>query len=157
MIEAGTIRFVTLPARGPGLSKTRGPHLLSARHTILVRSSDPRWRELLTCADSVSEGRERIENGTTVWYGTTSLILLLPELPASERAFVAAVAGRDLHLRLRATRIAHREAASRAPGILGLSRCEVTAKVDPRGVRIDVDVQAPLIVSFPATKGSSRH
>jgi hypothetical protein len=127
--------------------------LFSARHTILVRSSDPRWRELLKLADSVSEGRERAENGSTVWYGTTSLILLLPELPESERA---AVAARDPHLRLRATRIAHREAASRAPGILGLSRCEITAKVDPRGVRIDVDVQAPLIVSLPATKGSSR-
>ena len=130
--------------------------LFSARHTILVRSSDPRWRELLKLADSVSEGRERAENGSTVWYGTTSLILLLPELPESERAFVAAVAARDPHLRLRATRIAHREAATRAPGILGLSRCEITAKVDPRGVRIDVDVQAPLIVSFPATKGSIR-
>ncbi len=145
-----------LPARGPGLAKTAGARLFSARQTTLVRSSDPRWRELLKLADAVSEGKERVESGGTVWYGTTSLILLMPDLPEAERAFIAAVAARDLHLRLRATRIAHREAASRAPGILGLSRCEITTAVDPRGVRIDVDVQAPLIVSFPATKGSSR-
>ncbi|MEO6576203.1 MAG: hypothetical protein ABIP89_20275 [Polyangiaceae bacterium] len=145
-----------LPARGPGLAKTAGARLFSARQTTLVRSSDPRWRELLKLADAVSEGKERSEDGRTVWYGTTSLILLFPDLPEAERAFVAAVAARDPHLRLRATRIAHREAASRAPGILGLSRCEITTQVDPRGVRIDVDVQAPLIVSFPATKGSSR-
>ena len=57
-------------------------------------------------------------------------------------------------MRVRALRAAHREAASRAPGRLGRLSCEVRITADPRGVRIDVDVQAPLIerraVSRPA-------
>ena len=81
-----------------------------------------------------------------VWYGTTSLILALPEgSSAAERVFIAAVAARDLHVRLRAVRIAHREAACRAPGTLGRSSCEIRVVAEERGVRIDVDVQAPLI------------
>jgi hypothetical protein len=102
-------------------------------------------------ADVVSEGSVREEAQGRVWYGTTSLIL--PASPA-DVAFYAAVAERDVHVRLRALRAAHREAASRAPGRLGRLSCEVRITADQRGVRIDVDVQAPLIerraVSRPA-------
>ena len=78
--------------------------------------------------------------------GTTSLIVAFPETTEDERRFYAELASRDPHARLRAVRIAKREAASRAPGPLGRAACEIKTSVDPKGVRIDVDVQAPLIV-----------
>jgi hypothetical protein len=104
------------------------------------------WRELFDTADAMSEGGARTEPGGDVWYGTTSLILPLPATaPEDERAFLAAVAERDLHVRLRALRVAQREASMRAPAPLGVFHCEIHVQSDPRGVRIDVDLQAPLI------------
>jgi hypothetical protein len=100
-------------------------------------------------ADIVSEGRVRDEAQGRVWYGSTSLIL--PADPP-DVAFFAAVAERDVHVRVRALRAAHREAGSRAPGRLGRLSCEVRITADPRGVRIDVDVQAPLIERRAASR-----
>ncbi len=128
---------------------------MAVRPTLLVRATEARWREMFDRADVVSEGGARTETGdvTTgrMWYGSTSLIL---PAEAAEAAFYAAVAERDVHVRVRALRAAYREAASRAPGRLGRISCEVRIIADPRGVRIDVDVQAPLIerraVSRPA-------
>ena len=93
-------------------------------------------------ADVVSEGGVRTEAEGRVWYGSTSLIL---GADASDGPFFAAVADRDVHVRVRAIRAAHREASTRAPGRLGRLSCEVRIAPDPCGVRIDVDVQAPLI------------
>jgi hypothetical protein len=56
-----------------------------------------------------------------------------------------ALAEKDLHVHLHALRYAHREAQSRAPGSIGRTSCDVRFRFDPRGLRIDVDVQAPLI------------
>jgi hypothetical protein len=125
--------------------------VVQARQMLLVRASDARWRDMFDRADVVSEGSAREEAHGRVWYGSTSLIL-----PAdrADIPFFAAVAERDVHVRVRALRAAHREAASRAPGRLGRLSCEVRFTPDPRGVRIDVDVQASLIerraVSRPA-------
>jgi hypothetical protein len=82
-----------------------------ARQVLLVRASDARWREMFKSADIVSEGRVRDEAQGRVWYGSTSLIL--PADPP-DVAFFAAVAERDVHVRVRALRAAHREAGSRA-------------------------------------------
>jgi len=113
-----------------------------SRQTTLVRAPDSRWRELLDRADIVTEGGAREESGGRVWYGSTSLILAAPgEAPD----LVAALVERDVHVRLRAVRLAHREAQLRAPGLLGRFACEIQVTPDLRGVRIDVDVQAPLI------------
>ncbi len=111
-----------------------------------LRVHEPVWRELFDRADAISEGSCREEAEGRVWYGTTSLILPLP-LPVTheERHFLAAVAARDLHVRLRAIRIAHREAQSRAPATLDIVTTELRVSTDPQGVRIDVDIQAPLI------------
>ncbi len=117
-----------------------------------MRASDARWREMFESADIVSEGSVREEPHGRVWYGSTSLIL---SVEPSEALFFAAVAERDVHVRVRALRAAYREARSRAPGGLGRFSCEVRVAADRSGVRIDVDVQAPLIerriVSRPAT------
>jgi hypothetical protein len=84
-----------------------------------------------------------------MWYGSTSLIL---PSDGGDNAFFAAVVERDIHVRVRALRAAYREAASRAPGRLGRISCEVRITADPRGVRIDVDVQAPLIERRTASR-----
>jgi hypothetical protein len=115
---------------------------LLARETVLVRACSNRWTELFESADILSEGSARQEAHGRVWYGTTSLILTTE---GADTALLAAIAARDVHVRLRALRVARREACLRAPGRLGRLGCEVQVKPDPRGVRIDVDVQAPLI------------
>jgi hypothetical protein len=137
----------------PGLAKGRRVPLVTLSKSARVRTSDSRWREAFEVADAVSEGAARVEGAHAVWYGSTSLILGVEASSDDERAFLAAVAERDVHVRTRAIRVAVREAAVRAgaqtgPGAgcrLGRSQCEIRFAVDPRGVRIDVDVQAPLI------------
>ena len=116
---------------------------------LLVRASDAHWREMFERADTVSEGSVRVEAQGRVWYGSTSLIL---PARAADASFFAAVADRDVHVRVRALRAALREASSRAPGRLGRFSCEVRIAADPGGVRIDVDVQAPLIERRAASR-----
>jgi hypothetical protein len=126
----------------PGLAKARGLPLVLAHSTTLLSAPDPAWRQLMDRADIVSEGCARDETGGRMWYGSTSMILAVP---GHAPAMLATLAGRDVHVRLRAVRTAHREASLRAPGRLGRFACEIQFSADVRGVRIDVDVQAPLI------------
>jgi hypothetical protein len=138
------------PPSRPGLAKTRGDPLVRARPVTKIRSSEGRFRAMFEGADAVSEGGVRMEDALAVWYGTTSLILAWPEsLPLGSRAFVAAVAAKDPHVRLRAVRWAHREACLRAPGPLGRADCELRVGAGDDGLRIDVDVQAPLTLATP--------
>jgi hypothetical protein len=118
-----------------------------------VRDDDAGWRVLFDAADAVSEGGARAEGTKRIWYGSTSLILGLPaSLGEGERTFLVAVAERSLHVRVRALRVARREAQSRAPAALGRATCEIHVSADPRGLRIDVDVQAPLIEKLGAAR-----
>jgi len=134
------------PRRGPSIRKAKAPELIE-RSGPFIRTTEGRWRELFASADAMSEGAVKDEkNGDRVYYGTTSLILGLPvETPVEERAFLRALAERDVHVHVHALRCAQREAQSRVPGQLGRTQCEVRVSEDPRGLRIDVDVQAPLI------------
>jgi hypothetical protein len=68
-------------------------------------------------------------------------------LNASEEAaaMLVLLAARDVHFRLRALRMAHREASLRAPSRLGRLTGEIRVAFRGGAVRIDVDVQAPLI------------
>ena len=102
-------------------------------------------------ADTVSEGGIRDEAHGRVWYGSTSIIL---EARPDEAPLLLALAARDVHVRLRAIRAARREACSRAPSRLGRITCEVRFFPDSRGVRVDVDVQAPLIERYAASKAA---
>lgn len=132
--------------RGPGLARCRPRGPVSFQWAPLVRGSDPGWRALFDGADSVSEGSVVKEAGGPVWYGSTSVILAAPAgTPETERTLLAGVAAKDLHVRLRAVRLARREAQLRAPSSLGRSSCEIRVVSEERGVRIDVDIQAPLI------------
>jgi hypothetical protein len=131
----------------PGLAKSRGLPLVFERSGRLLRATDARWRALFDDADTVSEGCVRDESTGRTWYGSTSLILRIAPGDARgvDPALVATLAERDPHVRIRAVRIAHREACARAPGGLGRFTCEIRVASDARGVRIDVDGQAPLI------------
>jgi hypothetical protein len=133
-----TIPFVT----GPGLAKVRALPLMLAQSGVFVSVTDARWRDLFAHSDVISEGSARDEPSGRVWYGSTSLIL-----PATgdDVGLLVTLAAHDMHVRVRAIRAAHREAALRAPGRLGLLTCEIRVTRASRGVRIDVDVQAPLI------------
>jgi hypothetical protein len=135
----------------PGLAKARGLPLVCSHHAHLVRVPEPRWRDLLDRAEVLSEGSVRDERCGRVWYGSTSLILI-PD--AGDVTLLAAVVERDVHVRLRAVRIAHREACLRAPSRLGRLSCEMRIAHHGQGVRIDVDVQAPLIEWSAGTKAA---
>jgi hypothetical protein len=137
---------------GPGLAKARALPLVVARPAVLVRAPDPSWRELFDQADTVSEGAVCSEAHGRVWYGSTSLIL--PTVGRGDPAILAALAAHDFHVRIRAIRAAHREASLRAPSRLGRITCEIRVIADARGVRIDVDVQAPLIEKRSASKAA---
>jgi hypothetical protein len=128
------------------LAKARTPALVERRDG-LVRTVEGRWRELFSKADIISEGAAKLDvDGERTWYGSTSLILELPvETSLEDRAELLAIAKKDVHAHVHALRSAHREAQSRAPAMLGRVTCELTFSDDPRGLRIDVDVQAPLI------------
>jgi hypothetical protein len=128
----------------PGLAKARGLPLVCSRHALLVRAPEPRLRDLFDGADVLSEGCVRDEQSGRVWYGSTSLILAAAPDEWDLR-WLAALVERDVHVRLRAVRIAHREASLRAPTRLGRLACEMRVVPHGQGVRIDVDVQAPLI------------
>lgn len=113
---------------------------------VVARATDARWRDLFESADTVSEGALRREGAGDVWYGSTSFILTMRASDGEgARAFIAEIASRDVHVRLRALRAACREASLRAPGTLGAATCEMRVSTESRGLRIDVDVQAPLI------------
>jgi hypothetical protein len=131
--------------RGPSVRKAKAPELVE-RAGPWVRTTEGRWRDLFADADAMSEGAVKDEKGGRVYYGTTSLILGLPvETPVEQRSFLRALAEKDVHVHVHALRCAHREAQSRAPAMLGRTVCELRFSEDPRGLRIDVDVQAPLI------------
>jgi hypothetical protein len=138
---------------GPGLAKARPPPAFVARSAVFVGVTDARWRELFERADVITEGSAREEeNQSRTWYGSTSVIL-----PAGgdETAILFGIAAHDMHVRLRALRTARREAALRAPGRLGRVAGEIRFSQVPTGLRVDVEVQAPLIerraLARPAT------
>lgn len=150
MLACGsTYDSIVAGARGqnrPGLCKARTLPLVRKKSIELLQSVDYRWRELFEAADVMSEGATRKEPDGLVYYGSTSVLLprasrggLVPdaELDDVRRALAA-----DPHARVRAVRIACLEAQLRSEGPLGRVRAELTVRADPRGIRIDIDVEA---------------
>lgn len=114
----------------------------------LFGGSDYRWRELFESADVMSEGAVRSELEGAAYYGTTSLLLtfvsrggLVPDELAQD---VLRLVEKDLHARVRAVRIACREARVRSVHPLGRVRAELFVRPDVRGIRMDVEVEARL-------------
>jgi hypothetical protein len=139
----------SLRAPHPGIVKIRSAPLLVRRTVALVALVEGRWRDLVARADVMSEGGAKEEEGQLVYYGSTSLLFAAEsaggEVPDERLREIALVARHDPHLRLRALRIAHREAQARAGAPLGAIRAEIAVSVSSRGVAVGVDVTAPVL------------
>ena len=132
--------------RGPGLARTRFPPLFHPRTLRLLASSDARWGELFEKAYVVSEGAPRGDGNERAYFGSTDIVLLVqPERPGETMDSLASAIARDPHVRLRAVRMARREAAQRASGPLDSLRAEITVSSRTRGVTIHVEVEARVL------------
>ncbi len=102
--------------KGPGLAKVRSSPVLFSREAVLVRPGRGRWRTSSSGPTSSAKAARATSLRGRVWYGTTSLILLTDGI---DTELLATLAGRDVHVRLRALRVARREACLRAPAASG--------------------------------------
>src|SRR5450432_2851444 len=110
---------MNLPLRGPGLAKAQKPPLVTQKTMRLVTSSDARWAELFEKADIVSEGAPRDVGAQRSYFGSTDIVLVAGEKEHhGSTADLVSIAACDPHVRLRAVRMARREAAQRAGGPL---------------------------------------
>src|SRR6266545_3558939 len=142
-----------LPGR-PGLAKTRQQPLFQIRDVRLAASSDARWSELFEKADVVSEGGAFGEGPERAYFGSSNIVLLLrPERPGVTMEQLASAVALDPHVRVRALRMARREAEQRANGPLDRVRAEITVSPSPRGVAVHVDVHAQV---FPDRRRGPR-
>jgi hypothetical protein len=132
--------------RRPGLCKATVQPLVVRRHVELWYSSDYRVREMFEQADVMSEGAARQEGAHSVYYGTTSIVLPVQSkgghIPDLERHDTLRLLACDPHARVRAVRIAWREARVRSAAPLGQLRAELVFSLIELGVKIDVDVEA---------------
>lgn len=121
----------------PGLARARQT-LLRARSARLVAASEGLLREAFERADVVSEG-ERGADGS--YFGSTSLVLrgALTGFSGLPRSVFEA----DPHLRLRALRVARREAERRAGAALGTVRADLSVSVTRRTARHEPLAAAP--------------
>ncbi|WP_242516308.1 hypothetical protein [Sorangium cellulosum] len=134
---------------GPGLAKVQSPPLLQRRRVELVACAAGPLRALFDRADVLSEGSTRDEHGALVYYGSTSLLVTLPQDAPRSTTLDRALAF-DPHLRLRALRVAQREAAARAGGPLGPLHAEIRVGPAPRAmaasIALTVDVTAQVLL-----------
>lgn len=144
-------------SRGPGLRKTTALPVVRRRSVELWQSTDYHWRQLFESADVMSEGATRSEPDGPVYYGSTSLLLTVASqgglVPDDDLERLLALLPYDPHARLRAVRVACLEAQLRSGGSLGRVRAEVSVKRDPRGARVDIDVEADVHALGAVTSG----
>ena len=134
------------PKGRPGLAKTARAKLFHSRTLRLIASSDARWGELFESADVMSEGAPRGEGSERSYFGSSNIILLIaPEDPSQTVQSLAEAVARDPHVRLRAMRVARREAAQRADGPLDRVRTEITVSPCATGVAVHVEVEASVL------------
>jgi hypothetical protein len=140
-------------AQGPGVVKVRQPRPVASRVLALVRADDSLWAGLFDKADVVSEGRAQQEGDGEVYRGTTSILLSSSNVPVAST--------QDPHLRLRAMRIAHREAQVRSSGSLGPIQMDMVVRVSEKQVCIHIEVEAQVEEAghsrrVPGMRGSDR-
>lgn len=94
----------------------------------------------------MSEGALRDEADGRVYYGSTSILFMVSSrggpVPDAQVALLPRLLVVDPHVRLRAVRVACLEAQVRSRDALGRVDAELSVRVEPRGIRIDVEVQA---------------
>lgn len=128
--------------RRPGLAKVRGIPLAGRRRIELVALAPPRTLEWIQNADVISEGAERDERGDRYYYGSSSLILSVTDLGAGDLAAMVRALAADPHVRLHALRVARAEATSRATGVVGTMRADISLHPTAGGLEIVIDVSA---------------
>ena len=154
-MDLGTITSVVKQKRerrgGPGPVKAGPYKLVQSRAVEVFRSSDYRFRELFDRADVMSEGAIRNESDGASNYGTTSLLLPVASrggiVPDELAERLSRLMNQDPHARLRAIRIACREARVRSVHPIGRIKAELVVRHDARGIRIDVDVEARVVAT----------
>jgi hypothetical protein len=126
----------------PGLAKARQRSTLGSKTRQFVRAVESSLRGWMDGADVVSEGRM---NGDR-YFGSTSIFLAWQKAPEglcyggdAARALI-----HDPHLRLRALRLARREAEARASGNISSVSADLRADFDARGMFVTIDVEAAL-------------
>jgi hypothetical protein len=131
----------------PGLRKAAFAPSHISRNATFVRSEDAHWRDAFGQANILSEGKT--EAGS--YQGTTSIVLQIAcaanDLSSTDpRTFLTVqLAEHCMHVRLRALRIARREAQHRAGRSLHPSRCDMQFLRVPGGVKIEVSVEAKVV------------
>lgn len=130
----------------PGLAKAGRLSLVLKRQLAVWHASDYGWRELFESADVVSEGAVVQDAQGATYFGTTSVLLPFASrgglVPDAIGAIAGQLAARDPHARVRAMRIACREAQVRAGQPLERISAEVVVRSDRRGIRVDVELCA---------------
>ena len=131
---------------GPGLAKAERPALIRTRTLKLVAGSDARWLELFESADIVSEGAPRAYEEGRRYYGSTDIVLpVAAERSEDDLASLARVVALDPHVRLRALRLARREAEQRASGPLERLEAEITVESRANGIALHVEVEGEVL------------
>lgn len=132
----------------PGLAKARQRSTLGQKTRQFVRAIESSLRGWMEVADVVSEGRM---NGDR-YFGSTSIFLAWQKAPEglsyesdATRAQRQALL-HDPHLRLRALRLARREAEARATGNISSVSADLRANFDARGMFVTIDVEALVMV-----------
>jgi hypothetical protein len=128
--------------RRPGLAKVRGIPLTGRRSIELVSLAPPHTLEWIQNADVISEGAERDERGQRHYYGSSSLVLRLPEMGAGDLASMLRTLAADPHVRLHALRVARAEATSRTSGPVETMRADISLHPTAGGLEIVIDVSA---------------
>jgi hypothetical protein len=135
--------------KGPGLAKVRAPPLTVRREATFVAALDGALTSWLARADVVSEGGHTPYRGKLVYYGTTSILLTWTAAADLVRVVAPPLTGpalcavaHDPHLRVRALRIARREAEARAGSELGVVVAEISVEVNERGICLRVEIEA---------------
>lgn len=139
-----------MPSR-PGLAKVRRPPHITTKLKSFVRTFDGAVRAWIDVGDIVSEGslRPGADGRESTYFGTTSILLEWSRSVAGmrpENEAVVAALTQDPHLRVRALRLARREAEVRAATELSVLRADFDARATARGVVLTIDVEAIAIV-----------
>jgi hypothetical protein len=147
----------SFPLKGPKKAMQLPLLLPMARQGF--RLFDCRLQELFDTADILSEGarkgnREASESENS-YFGTTN-ILLTPYAPGFaqlgvDNSTLVRIFAWDPHVRLRALRIACREARVRAQGTIDQVRTEIVVSDGLPGIRIHVDLEARVVSTFPGS------
>jgi hypothetical protein len=105
-------------------------------------------------ADIVSEGAPRGDGDDRAYFGSSDIVLpVRPERGGDTMENLAGAIARDPHVRLRAVRMARREAQQRADGPMGSLRAEITVSPCAHGVTVHVEVEARV---FPERRAEPR-